>query len=117
MSNAVTLVIEGSQGEPGELVAETALRDTSPRDGRQGHQTLVSLARVLTVDVVALLAVQGSLLLDLVNKGRDQRVHLYSLPGENLKVERIFSKEGGKRYTFVTCKIFETLLPFSMTQN
>ena len=88
MSNAVTLVIEGSQGEPGELVAETALRDTSPRDGRQGHQTLVSLARVLTVDVVALLAVQGSLLLDLVNKGRDQRVHLYSLPGENLKVER-----------------------------
>ena len=88
MSNAVTLVIEGSQGEPGELVAETALRDPSPGDGSQGHQTLVSLARVLTVDVVALLAVQGSLLLYLVNKGRDQRVHLYSLPGENLKVER-----------------------------
>ena len=89
MSNAVTLVIEGSQGEPGELVAETALRDASPGDGGQGHQTLVSLGRVLTVDVVALLAVQSSLLFYLVNKGRDQRVHLNGLSGENLKVEQM----------------------------
>ena len=87
MSNAVTLVIEGSQGEPGELVAQTALGDTPPADGRQRNQTLVSLGRVLAVDVVALLAVQSSLLFYLVNKGRDQRVHLNGLSGENLKAE------------------------------
>ena len=87
MSNAVTLVIKGSQGQPGEFVAETALRDASPGDRGQGNQTLISLGRVLAVNVVSLLAVQSSLLFDLVDKGRDQRVHLNGLSGENLKVE------------------------------
>ena len=80
MTYAVALVIEGSEGQPGEFVAQTALRDASPRHGGQGHQTLVSLGRVLIVKILSLLAVQSSLLFDLIYKGRDQRVHLNGLP-------------------------------------
>ena len=89
VSNAVALVIEGSEGESGQFVTETTLRDSSPGDRGQGNQTLVSLGRVLIVKVVSLLAVQSSLLFYLVNKGRDQRVHLNGLSGENLEVEQM----------------------------
>ena len=84
MTNAVTLVVECGESEPGELVAQTALGDAPPADGGQRNQTLVSLPRGLAVQVVPLLIVHGRLLLNLVHEGRDERVHLNCLSGKHL---------------------------------
>ena len=41
MADAVTLVIEGCQRQPAQLVAQAALRDGAAGHRRQGHQTLL----------------------------------------------------------------------------
>ena len=48
MTDAVTLIIKGCQGEPGELVAEAALGDAASRHGGQRHEALVRLPRPLS---------------------------------------------------------------------
>ena len=80
MTNAVTLVIKGGQGQPAQFVAQAALGDTAPGHGGQRHQTLVVVAgRVVLVHRLPVLVVHGGLLLDLVHKGGYQSVHLNSL--------------------------------------
>ena len=41
VADAVTLVIEGCQRQPAQLVAQAALRDGAAGHRRQGHQTLL----------------------------------------------------------------------------
>ena len=89
MPDAVTLIIEGGEGEPGELVAQAALGDAPPRHGCQGHEALVRLPRPLAPHAVAVqglpvLGVHRRLLLDLVHEGGDESVHLNSLTRKHL---------------------------------
>ena len=89
MPDAVTLIVEGGEGEPGELVAQAALGDPSSRHGCQRHEALVWLPRPLAPHAVAVqglpvLGVHRRLLLDLVHEGGDESVHLNSLTRKHL---------------------------------
>ena len=89
MPDAVTLIVEGGEGEPGELVAQAALGDPSSGHGGQGHETLVRLPRplaphALAVQGLPVLGVHRRLLLDLVHERGDESVHLNSLTRKHL---------------------------------
>ena len=89
MPDAVTLIVEGGEGEPGELVAQAALGDPSSGHGGQGHETLVRLPRTLAPHALAVqglpvLGVHRRLLLDLVHERGDESVHLNSLTRKHL---------------------------------
>ena len=65
----MTLVIEGGQGEPAQLVTQAALRDAPPRHGGQRDQTLVVVTGgVVLVHRLPVLVVHGGFLFDLVHK-------------------------------------------------
>ena len=89
MADAVTLVVEGGQGEPGELVAQAALGDAAPGHGGQGDEALVRLPRplaphALAVQSLSVLGVHRRLLLDLVHEGGDESIHLHCLARKHL---------------------------------
>ena len=89
MTDAVTLIIKGCQGEPGELVAEAAFGDAASRHGGQRHEALVRLPRPLSshglaVQGLPVLGVHRRLLLDLVHEGGYESVHLNCLTRKHL---------------------------------
>ena len=89
MADAVALVVKSCQGEPGELVAQTALGDAASRHGGQGHQALVRLPRPLASNGLAVqglpvLGVHRRFLLDLVDESGYESVHLNCLTRKHL---------------------------------